>query len=217
MQNKRAMVFVNGEISDYTSIGGMIRPGDFLLAVDGGVGHLHRLGLEPDVLLGDLDSVEPQVVRLLEEKGKRIQRFPVDKNETDLELALEYVLERGFSTIRLFGTFGGRLDQTLGNIFLLTGPRFSSKDIRCLDGGQEAFIIRSRTQIYGNPGDTVSLLPLSAESHGVVTVGMKYPLNNETLYFEKTRGISNRLLGNEGQVSITSGILLCIHTSVERS
>ena len=122
-------------------------------------------------------------------------------------------MELGFSVIRLFGMFGGRLDQTLGNIFLLTGQKFSALDLRCLDENQEVFLIRESAEIFGEPNDTVSLLPLSPEATGVVTNGMKYPLNNETLFFEKTRGISNQMLSSKGQVSIKSGLLLCIHTS----
>ncbi len=190
----------------------MLQPADYLVCVDGGLRHMHSLGLRPHLLIGDLDSISPAEVLELEREHVRIQRYPVDKDETDLELALLAALKEGYRTMRLVAALGGRLDQTLGNLFLLTLPELSGCDIRMEDGIEEAFIIRSREMILGQPGDVVSLLPLAGSVTGVVTQGLRYPLHAETLWFERTRGISNVLLENQASIEVASGVLLAIHT-----
>jgi thiamine pyrophosphokinase len=212
MEMKRAVLFANGEMRNPAMVKEMLQPPDFLVCVDGGLRHLQRLGLRPDLLVGDLDSISAGDVLELEREHVPIQRYPVDKDETDLELALLAVLKEGYRTLRLVGALGGRLDQTLGNLFLLTLPALSGCDIRMEDGVEEAFIIRSRETVLGQPGDIVSLLPLAGSVTGVVTRGLRYPLHAETLWFDRTRGISNVLLEQQAVIEVASGVLLAIHT-----
>lgn len=147
----------------------------------------------------------------MKEAGVETIQHPRDKNETDLELALEYAVEQHYREIVIFGAFGARLDQTLGNISLLTDPRDSTFDIRLDDGVEQAFFCRDESEINGQGGDIVSLLPWGGEVTGVHTDGLKWPLVNETLFPHKTRGISNEMLGETAQVKIKSGLLLIIH------
>ena len=114
--------------------------------------------------------------------------------------------------IRIVAALGGRLDQTLGNIFLLARPVLADGDIRLEDGQQEVFLIRSLGIVNGQPGDTISLIPLTSQVVGVVTEGLRYPLQDEILYFDQTRGISNVLLGSEAVIRLREGILLCVHS-----
>ena len=212
MQAERAILFANGEIRNPAVVKAMLQPADFLVCVDGGLRHLKILGLTPHLLIGDLDSISAAEVLDLEQAHVRIQRYPVDKDETDLELALLVALKEGYRTLLVVAALGGRLDQTLGNLFLLTLPALSGCDIRLEDGVEEAFIIRTRAIILGLPGDVVSLLPLAGNVTGVVTTGLRYPLHGETLLFERTRGISNVLLENQAVIEVGSGVLLAIHT-----
>ncbi len=212
MVNKRAVLFANGELRNPAGVTEMLRPADYLVCVDGGLRHMQSLGLRPHLLIGDLDSVTPDEVLELEREHVRIQRFRVDKDETDLELAILAALKEGYRTMRLVAALGGRLDQTLGNLFLLTLPELSGCDIRMEDGVEEAFVIRSREMVLGQPGDIVSLLPLAGSVTGVVTRGLRYPLHAETLWFDRTRGISNVLLENQASIEVASGVLLAIHT-----
>jgi thiamine pyrophosphokinase len=136
----------------------------------------------------------------------------VDKNETDLELALRVVLGAGFRFILIAGALGGRIDQTLGNIFLLLSAEIEGCDVRLENGQEQIFIIRRESVIEGAPGDTISLLPLGNPAEGVFTEGLLYPLCGETLFPEHTRGISNVMLAQKSRVSLERGLLLCIHT-----
>jgi thiamine pyrophosphokinase len=211
MKDIRAVILANGEIENLPALKRVLQPKDFLVAVDGGLRHLKRLGLKPDLLIGDLDSVIPEDVRQLEREGVEIMRFPVEKDQTDLELALKTVIDRGFWTVRIAAALGGRLDQALANIFLLLYPSVKEKDIRLDDGHTEVFIIKKQMKIQGKSGDTISLIPILGPVTGIITGGLKYPLRSEELFPDHTRGISNVLLKEEGTVQISSGTLLCIH------
>jgi len=217
-----AVIFANGEIVNYTAASGLVQPGDFLVAADGGLRHLQVLNLRPNLLIGDLDSVTAEDVAVLQTAGVEIKRFPVEKNWTDLELALLAVIEAGWRTIRVAGGLGGRLDQTLGNLFLLMlpgrvrpgleYPGGLGLDLRLDDGREEVWLVRSPTIVNGCAGDVVSLLPLNGPASGIFTQGLQYPLDHEILYPEHTRGISNVMLGHQAEISIEKGQLLCIHT-----
>jgi thiamine pyrophosphokinase len=104
------------------------------------------------------------------------------------------------------------LDQTLANLFHLLRPELEALDVRFDDGREEIFLIREAGCLTGSEGDIVSLIPLLGICEGVSTEGLRYPLSNETLYPERTRGISNRMLGESARVSLAQGVLMCIHT-----
>jgi thiamine pyrophosphokinase len=210
--DRRAVIFANGDLPDPAALKRQLHPGDLLVAADGGLRHIYSLGLQPHWLIGDLDSVSAEDVQNLSSSGVRILRFPVDKNETDLELALAAVLASGYKTIRVAGATGGRLDQTLGNLFLLQLPDLAGCDTRLENGQEEVFLIRQAVEISGTPGDILSLLPLGGPASGVWTRGLKYPLHGETLWPERTRGISNVLLETSAHVQLERGVLICIHT-----
>jgi len=213
--SKRALIFVNGKLRNPQALADLIQPDDFLIAADGGARHLLKLGRLPDILIGDLDSLTLEEVQYMEEQGVRIQRHPTDKDWTDLELALRFAVENGYTSIRLVAALGGRLDQTLGNLFLLTQEKFKKLDI-ALDDGQECVqIIHSTLHLSGKPGDRVSLIPIDEKVTQVSTQGLRWTLHNETLYRHSTRGISNELLKKQASITIGEGLILCIHTRKE--
>jgi thiamine pyrophosphokinase len=209
---KRAVILANGKARDYSILSSLIRKGDTIIAADGGANHLKKMEMVPDVLIGDLDSVSKGEVKRLETLGTRVIRFPVEKDETDLELSLGYALDQGFREILILAPFGGRLDQTLGNISLLSRPELEGIDTRMDDGLEEVFLIRGQAIVQGSPGDTISLLAMGVEAKGVETDGLYYPLKGETLFTHATRGISNRLVKNSATIRVREGMLLCIHT-----
>ncbi|MCX6055947.1 MAG: thiamine diphosphokinase [Chloroflexi bacterium] len=215
MELKRAVVVANGEVTDLELIKALIRPEDHIIAVDGGLRHLPALNRDPLLLIGDLDSVLPSEVEELRGKGIEIIRYPVEKDETDLELAILKVVERGYPSILLVGVTGGRLDHTLGNLYLLLLPQLEGIEISAETGSEEIFLIRSSRRILGKKGDRVSLLPFKGEVHGVQTRGLQYPLLKETLFMEKSRGISNVMTADQAEVIVESGCLLCIHTRMD--
>jgi len=207
----RIVLFVNGDLPAPEEIRALLRDTDLLVAVDGGLKHLENLGLTPNLVIGDLDSADPGSIQQLRAQGVDIRTFPTDKNETDLQLALDAALAMAPDTVWVVAALGGRLDQTLGNIFLLTRPDLADVDIRLVDGESEVFLIRTSATLHGQSGQRVSLLPLNGAVTGVRTDGLKYPLENETLFPEQTRGVSNHMNTTTASISIQDGLLLCIH------
>jgi len=215
MPGKRAIIFVNGEMKNPHAVSRILRSNDLLVAADGGLRHLEELGLQPHYLVGDMDSLPASEVERLEQAGAAIRRFPASKDETDLELALDLVLELGCKMIVIAAGLGGRTDQMLGNLFLLTRESLSGCDIRLDDGVEEAFLVRGEAEVRGCAGDLVSLIPLGQAATGVTTRGLQYPLRAETLRPDQTRGISNVLTEACAQVQVKTGQLLCIHVRHE--
>ncbi|MBT3322151.1 MAG: thiamine diphosphokinase [Anaerolineae bacterium] len=203
---KRALLFINGDLPNRDAARKIIQDDDFIIAVDGGTRHALNLGLVPSVIIGDLDSVD--LTGLDETK---IIQYPADKDETDLELALEYAINAGYEQIRLIGALGGRLDQTLGNLSLLTDESYAGVDLRIDDGVEEAFFICDQAQIHVRIGDLVSLIPWGNPVTGICTEGLRWQLSNESLYPHKTRGISNEAIAALIHIQIEDGLLLIVH------
>ncbi|MFZ5821533.1 MAG: thiamine diphosphokinase [Chloroflexota bacterium] len=207
----RTVIFANGCLPHLESARALLRPDDRLIAADGGARHLLAMGRLPYLLVGDLDSVDAALLAHLETAGVEIHRYRTDKDETDLELALRHALEGGADSILIVGALGGRLDQTLANLSLLTDPKFAGLDLRLDDGAEEAFFCRRQAEVRGRSGEVVSLIPWGGPVEGVVTEGLQWKLSGETLYAHKARGVSNRMVGEAACVEIWSGLLLIVH------
>ena len=207
----RTLIFANGQIPDLQAMHGLIQPGDWILAADGGSRHVLKMGLSPAAVIGDLDSLAPAKRELLRLSGAELIEYPRDKDATDLELALAYAAESGCTRIVVVGALGGRLDQTLGNLALLSSARYAGLDLRLDDGLEEVFFIRTTATIDGRVGELVSLLPWGGPVAGVRTEGLRWPLQRETLFPEKTRGISNEMIRPQASVAIEQGLLLAVH------
>ncbi len=207
----RALIFVNGVLPDLAAARRLLRPGDLILAADGGARHALSLGVTPAFIIGDLDSLKEEEKELALARKARLLTYPPMKDQTDLELTLDYAREQGCRQICIVAALGGRLDQTLANLSLLTDPRLAGLDVRLDDGVEEVLFIRQRAEIDGAPGDIVSLLPWGGAVEGIVTEGLRWSLHGETLFPERTRGVSNEMLSDKASVQVAKGLLLCIH------
>ena len=216
---KRIIIFANGELPDLHKARLLLQADDYIICADGGTHHALALAARPDLIIGDMDSLEKGQLETLQKAGVSIELYPRDKNETDLELALNRAIELEPTQIIILAALGGRLDQMLANITLLTDPRLSTLrpssgqafDIRLDDGVEEIFICRDQTQVHGKSGDLVSLIPWQGAVSNIQTKNLKWPLHRETLYPDKTRGISNEMTDDIASISIGSGLLLIIH------
>ena len=181
-------------------------PGDLVIAADGGFAALEGLGLSPDLVVGDFDSLghrpdHPHVVAL-----------PVEKDDTDMHSAIRLGWERGYRAFRLYGGTGGRIDHTLANIQSLAwlasqggrgwlvGPDWTATVLS--DGG-------ALTLEAGRQG-TVSVFCLGDRAEGVDIQGLKYGLSDGVLTADYPLGVSNSFLGRESRVSVRRGKLLVL-------
>ncbi len=207
----RAVIFVNGIVADYERLAHWLAPDDFLICADGGTRHALMLGLTPHLIVGDVDSVEPADLARLEAAGTRVRRYPPEKDQTDLELALEAALEAGAQEVLLLGALGGRLDQTLANLLILAQRDWPAA-VRIAEGNQVAQMMHDgdTLELDGPVGSIVSAIPLSSEVTGISYTGLQYPLTNGVLRFGSTRGVSNVLAETPAAIRIERGNLLVI-------
>ncbi len=187
---------------------------DLIIGADGGADTLLAAGVMPQAFVGDLDSLSPQGRRRLEEGGCELIVHPVEKAETDTELALRLAVERGADEIVVLGALGGaRLDHTLANVLLLASPFLEGVSVRIVDERHEVFLVRGEAEVRGKEGDLVSLIPLSPEVTGIDTSGLYYPLAQGTLLLGPARGVSNVLTQPVARVRVGQGKLLVIRHS----
>ncbi|MBN2148587.1 MAG: thiamine diphosphokinase [Anaerolineales bacterium] len=207
----RAVIFANGVLSPTSRLPFQRQDGDLLIAADGGTRHCLAFDLIPHVVIGDFDSLETSMLAYLQAQGTLLIRHPGHKDETDLELTFRYALQAGVNEIIVLGALGERWDMTLANLLLAAGEEYSCVRVRFLDGNQEITILHSGETLvlHGQPGDTVSLIPLRGDGQAITTRGLEYPLAQETLAFGSPRGVSNVLLGEQAEIYLAAGTLLC--------
>ena len=211
----RIVIFANGILEDPASeIARWITSGDLLVAANGGTQHALDAGLALNHVIGDLDSLSSALRQQLVEKGTCFHEHAPAKDETDLELALLWAdNHEPEADIVVLAALGGRPDQALANLLLLALPALEGHDVRMVGGAWEIRLIRSgeTLALRGQPGETVSLVPLGGDVHGVTTSGLRYLLDGEVLHFGPARGISNVLESEDATVKVDEGWLWCFH------
>ncbi len=184
-----------------------------VVAVDSGFDAARSAGIDVDILIGDLDSVSAEGLAAAEADGVAVERHPVDKDRTDLDLALQRVVEGGFTECAVLGGGGGRLSHLLGNAALVAAGRHAGIEIRWMVGTTEVQVARPGREVVveGAPGDLVSLLAAPGPASDVTTAGLRWPLDGAVLEAGSTRGVSNELTAERATVTVRQGSLLVIH------
>jgi thiamine pyrophosphokinase len=182
----------------------------WVIAADGGIAHAFALGLTVDEAVGDFDSASAPDLARVQAGGGRIERHPVAKDATDLELALGLAVARQPRRVVVIGGHGGRFDHWLGNAFLLAAPAYASVELVARMGTATLTVVRRSAVLHGSPGELVSLLPVHGPASAVRTEGLLYPLVDEDLPVGTTRGVSNVFVDSRATVSLTSGVLLAV-------
>jgi thiamine pyrophosphokinase len=208
----RAYIFLNGDFEKPRSWPERPGPGDMVVAADGGLRHVLALAWPVHCLVGDFDSLAPEVPDELQSRGTEVFRYPADKDEIDFELALQLVRRRGYARVEVLGALGGRWDMTVGNLFL---PRagWDSEAIRFRHGAWTILAACGPVSltVEGRAGDLLSLIPLGEDVEGVTLSGCRYALAGETLRAGFSRGLSNALTENAARLGLESGSILVIH------
>lgn len=209
----KVIIFANGICENPGGSLKYIAPGDFIICADGGTEYALQLGLTPDLVIGDLDSISPQALQTVQDKGVEIRRYPQAKDKTDLELGLEEATRRAATEILVLTAFGGRVDQFLANIFLLVRYREKSIRLSIADGNQRMWLLQGPDEMMltGDVGDLFSLIPMSDQVSGVDLSGMEWPLQDAVLELGSTRAVSNKFKLRRVNVKIKSGTALAIH------
>ena len=209
---RAAIVLAGGDLVE-PALRSLLPDAAVVVAADSGLHQAEPLGLRVDYLVGDLDSADPVAVDRARAAGTVVERHPVEKDATDLELAFDAARGRGAQRITVVGGAGGRLDHFLANVGLLASPRFADLEVDARLG--DAYVVvaqggRPPHVVTGAAGSLVTLIPAVDDAVGITTVGLQYPLHGETLHRGTTRGVSNVLVGETGSVVLDQGTLLVI-------
>ncbi len=214
----RAVILASGDVAagDARHLDGAA----LVVAADGGAATLDALGRRPDLLVGDLDSVEPGLVERLEASGIRVERHPADKESSDTELAVVAAMHAGATQIVVLGALGGaRIDHELANVLLLADPTLADRDVSLVRGPTTVRLVAGggHLELSGSVGDLVTLLPIEGPAHDVTTSGLRWPLEGASLAMGRSRGLSNEVSSMPASVSVGGGALLVVETTIERS
>lgn len=184
-----------------------IRPekGDLVIAADGGYTYLEREGIEPDVLLGDFDSLKKVP------DHQNLKRHSPIKDDTDMALAADYAAEKGCSRFFLYGGLGGRLDHTMGNLQLLMGLARRGMEAYLIGEGNILTAISGEKITFGRDArGFLSVFCMSEPARGVWERGLKYSLTDAVLTCDRTLGVSNEFTGEPGSVAVREGLLILV-------
>jgi thiamine pyrophosphokinase len=188
----------------------LLPPYSTVVAADSGLEQAARLDVEVDLVVGDFDSVDPDLLAATERAGAAVERHPAAKDHTDLELALLVAQRLGATRVVVAGGWGGRIDHELANLLLLGSPEYASLHLEAIGPGGRIVAVHDRVELTGSPGDIVTLLAVGRPAHGVRTDGLLYPLRDETLEPGSTRGVSNELVETHATVEVDAGVLLAM-------
>ncbi len=263
------LIIANGMAIDEDRLSELVKKADIVVCADGGARHLQQINIVPDILIGDMDSVEDNQIEYLTTNHIRtlngndsdqtkckvtLIKYPEKKDYSDTELAVIWAIEHGATYITLTGVTGTRMDHTLSNIFLLR--TITQRGIKCkiVDSNNEIFLLSHDTQIIsddllrikskespskielkehsdnqscgyfdngsvgsisvnGKIGELLSIVPVTEEVRGVTLRGLEYPLNDATIAFGSSRGVSNVFSETVAYISIKSGMLLITKSS----
>jgi thiamine pyrophosphokinase len=209
-----AVVFAGGEPDDGDVAARLPDADATVIAADSGVEHALALGRSVDLVVGDFDSADPAVVEAAAAGGAEVRRYPADKDQSDLELALQAARAGGASKVIVVGGYGGRLDHFLANALLLASPSFAELNIEALVGDALITVIHRDARLSGTPGDLCSLLAVGGPARGVRTSGLRFPLDGEDLLPGSTRGVSNEFVEPVATVSLEHGALLAVQPDI---
>ncbi len=215
MAKRKIIIFANGEIKKRHQAQHFIKAAEYIICADGGAVHCDRMGIIPDMVIGDMDSIPAEILEKFARHHTIIKTFPVHKDNTDLELAVHYahlrIKEMGAASIHIFGGLGGRWDMSLATILLLTDKNNLQQEI-VIHGDQEIFyaLQPGAYNLQGTVGQRISFLSLHGDVKKLSLSGLRYPARKITLNLGSSLGVSNRFVEEKCLVTFAEGILLVV-------
>lgn len=203
----RSIILANGEYGRLEFYTDIFKPDDIVICADGGANYAYRLGVMPSMIIGDMDSILPEVKDYFRRSNIEMKKYPRRKDFTDTQLAMEIAEQLGADEIILLGTQGKRLDHTLANIY--SGVEMADRLKMVMHYGPDCriFLVSSKLELQGHKGDTVSILSLTEKAGGVSLSGFEYPLDNALLQSSQPYTVSNVLSQDIGMITLDEGVL----------
>jgi thiamine pyrophosphokinase len=213
----KAVIVADGEHAPADT--GVLAGAELIIAADGGAEWLDAQGIAPHVVVGDLDSADPALVDRLAAARVAIERHPVDKDASDLELGVAAATKAGADEIVVLGALGGALDHLLANVLLLGSSALAGRSIRLVRGATSTRLLTgpAEAELDGPPGSRVSLLAVGAAANGVSTQGLRWALADDRLESGSSRGLANVVEAVPARVWLEDGLLLVIESSAREA
>ena len=206
----KACIISNGAIEDYNFYIPIIKNYDLIICADGGFEHAKKMKILPSVVVGDFDSITSEAYDELAKSNIKIKTYPVEKDETDTEIAVKYAVEKKCREILLIAALGSRFDHSYANISLLKYIMDSGSKGIILNKHNEIHLINNELELRGKPGDKLSLLPITQKVCGVTTIGLYYELEDAELIYGNSFGVSNEFVDDTAIITIGKGLILVI-------
>ncbi|ADQ14996.1 thiamine diphosphokinase [Halanaerobium hydrogeniformans] len=213
MVDNKALLVLNGELDmNEKEIKKLITDDqiNYVIAVDGGADKLRELDIVPYSIIGDLDSISEHTKKFFVDQGVEIKKYPVEKDQTDSELAVDYCVDKSLKKVVLIAALGGRIDQELANLNLLEYIITHQLEGKIIAKNIEIALITGFKAFQGKENYRLSLIPQTKIVKDVSIKGCKYNLRNKDLFRHKTRGISNLITEKKAEISLEEGSLLYI-------
>lgn len=213
MSKKKALLILNGELDlNSRDLKQIIKKKniDKIIAVDGGANKARSLDLLPDLIIGDLDSLSKENKKYFSKKNVEMKKFPVEKDQTDSEIAVDYCLKNNFDELYLISALGGRIDQQLANLNLLEYIYELGLKARIISKKIEIALTADQKKFLNKKGYRLSLIPQSKVVSELTIKGCKYNLEAQDIERSKSRGISNLINSEEAEISLKSGLLIYV-------
>ncbi|SFL29478.1 thiamine diphosphokinase [Halanaerobium salsuginis] len=213
MSAKKGLLILNGQLNfQQAELKKLIEVEKIrsIIAVDGGSNRLREVGLMPDLIIGDLDSITQENYNFYQSKGVKFNQHPVEKDQTDSELAVDFCLNNNFTELIIIAALGGRIDQQLANLNLLEYISEEGLTAKIMDKNLEIALLTNSKTFSNQVNKRLSLIPQTKVVKGVTILGCKYPLDTVDLLRSKTRGISNLITEQQAVIKLESGLLLYI-------
>ncbi len=208
----KCIIFSNGEYGALESYRPLVATAELVLCADGGANYAYDMQIIPDMIIGDMDSIRPEVREYYEQQGVPLQKFPRRKDFTDTQLVLSIAASLHAGEIVFIGSLGGRLDHTLSNLFAGLDWAWKGKKISHFHPDYTATLVSNgELEIHGQAGDLVSVLALSEQARGVSEKGFEYPLDEVLLESKNPYAVSNVMSEPCSLVSVREGVLLVIY------
>jgi len=186
---------------------------NYIIAADSGCECLYSYNIIPDLIVGDFDSINKEILDKARKQAKEIIEFPPEKDYTDTEIAIMEGIKRGAKKIYLFGATGSRVDHMLGNIGLILTYKKKGIEIEVLDDNNRMYLAQKEMTLYGEFGENIGFHAFSDVVKNFKIKGAKYNIDEGyDMHLLDPRAICNEFLDNPIEISFDKGELLIIHS-----
>ena len=205
------LIFANGQHDEGINYRGLADKADVVICADGGANAAYRHRILPHYIIGDMDSIEPEVLEYYRGKKTILKVYPVNKDFTDTQLAINLAETLHINELIMLGTLGKRMDHSISNLYSSIRAVERGVCIQHITAEMSVYIIKDQLHLKGKIDEIVSIFSLTAEAHGVTTAGLQYPLQEASLRLDEPYAVSNCLTATTASISVQTGILAVFH------